>query len=135
MKLPTTKLADILRQKRFKLDRVDDSSLPNMQADLAARISRGEKWNVAIIQGSDAEYGKGMALLREGTKPGTFEGVFYRAADCGVDNENVEATASMLYMLGVVPSSDAFHNGFLRHYSKVGITGIGTSKPEYTPIH
>ena len=132
MKLPTTKLADILRQKRFKLDEVDDNTPSKMKADLEARISRGETWEVAIIQGSDT--GGGMVLLRKGVNPGTFEGVFYRAADCGADNENVEATASMLYMLGVVPSSDAFHNGFLRHYSKVGVTGISTAKPEYAPI-
>lgn len=135
MELPTTVLADILRQKRFHLHRVNGSSLPKVRADLASRISRGEKWKVAIIQGSDAEDGGGMVLLREGPTPGTFEGVFYRAANCGADRQNVKTTAIMLYMLGVVSSSEAFHDGFLRHYPKVGVTGIGTPHPEYAPIH
>lgn len=123
----------MLRQKRFKLDEVDDNAPSKMKTDLEARIGRGETWEVAIIQGS--ETGRGMVLLREGVKPGTFEGVFYRAGDCGADQENVKATAEMLCMLGIAPSPEALYDGFLKHYSKVGITGIGTDKPEYAPIH
>lgn len=137
MKLPTTSIREMYRQKRFAVETISVSA-NEMQADLERRIAEAggiPPWHIAVLveKINDKARLSGLALIAP-AEPGEFVVAYYENADCGYARSPAAyATAKMLHeCLGLGHSVD---DVLSIPYSKIFIDGIGTDKISYKPIH
>ena len=130
----------MLESTLFDIESVETSSLLEMESDLHRRLATGERWEFAIVEASEILVAgasdaapHGMVLLRRGPREGTYVGVHYNLADCGVHSGPARVTAQMLCLLLGYQQVEQFYEGFVRHYPKLMAWDLGTENPKFAP--